>query len=100
MNWFPEHLKRIIDIYGPGNVGLITFKEILKPKYKELFDIKYFGNLRSSNIFEDRRVLIVLGTYFGTDAQVFDYLERIFDMHDRRQIVEEEDDPQDDGRPE
>jgi len=91
--WFPNHLKKIKEIYGEENVGLITFKEVSElknPKYIELFDNQHFGNLRSSNAFVNKRVLVVLGTYFGTDSQIFEHLNKIFDLHDRSQIVEEE----------
>jgi hypothetical protein len=90
MKWFPNHLKKIKEIYGEENVGLISFKEILKPKYSELFNIQYFGNLRSSNIFEQKRVIVVLGTYFGKKEQVYKHLKEIFDIVDINQISEEE----------
>jgi len=93
MTWFPQHLKKIKEIYGEENVGLITFKEVVElknKKYFELFDTPFLGNLRSSNAFEDKRVLVVLGTYFGMQNQLFENLEKIFDVHNREQIVEEE----------
>ena len=93
MNWFPKHLKKIREIFGEENVGLITFKEVSElknPKYFELSSNQYFGNLRSSNAFENKRVIIILGTYFGSKIHIFEHLEKIFDIHNREQIVEEE----------
>jgi hypothetical protein len=93
MYWFPQHLKRIKEIYGEDNVGLISFKEVFEPKnhrYLELHDNPYFGNLRSSNLFENKRVLVILGTYFGTETHVHTHLKDIFDLDDISQIFEEE----------
>ena len=93
MIWFPQHLKKIKEIYGEENVGLITFKMVsgLKNKrYAELFDNQYFGNIRSSNALINKRVLVILGTYFGTGNQVFEHLEKLFNIDDRQQIQEEE----------
>lgn len=56
----------------------------------DLSNTPYLGNLRSSNAFENKRVIVVLGTYFGTQNQLFEYLEKIFDIHDREQMVEQE----------
>jgi len=62
--WVPEHLKRIREIFGNENVGIITFKE-LGEKSKFLgYNVEYYGNLRSKNTFENMPVLVVLGHFF------------------------------------
>ncbi len=62
--WVPVHLSNIRDIFGSENVGIITFKE-LGEKSKFLgFNVEYYGNLRSTNTFEDKPVIVILGHFF------------------------------------
>jgi len=67
--WVPEHLKKIREIFGNENVGIITFKE-LGDKSKFLgFNVEYYGNLRSKNTFENKPILVVLGHFFPPMVQ-------------------------------
>lgn len=62
--WVPKHLKKIREIFGNENVGIVTFKD-LGEKSKFLgFNVEYYGNLRSKNTFENTPVLVVLGHFF------------------------------------
>ncbi len=91
LHWLPKHIQHIKEIYGEENIGIITFKKIAKSGYVSLlgYEIQYFGGLRSSNSFKDKKALIVLGTFFESKDNIFEYLEKIFDIHDKSIIVEE-----------
>jgi hypothetical protein len=91
MKWLPYHLKKIRDIYSEENIGIVTFKIIAGSDYIKLLglDLQYFGGLRSSNIFKDKRVIIVIGTFFEKKEDIFDLIEKLFDEHDRGMILEE-----------
>jgi len=56
-------IKKIIEVFGIENVGIITFKDIAKHVKVLGIDIEYFGNLRGTNILEGKSVLIVIGAW-------------------------------------
>jgi len=91
MKWFPNHLKKIREIYGEQNVGIITFQKIAQSGYSQLlgFNTQYYGGLRSSNTLKDKRVIVILGTYFESKNDVKELLKKLFDETDTRQIIEE-----------
>jgi hypothetical protein len=65
-----ESIKQIRRVFGEENVGIITFKDIgISKDIGDVcdilnFNLEYYGNLRSSNKFEDKPVIILIGTYF------------------------------------
>jgi hypothetical protein len=91
MNWLPYHINKIKEIYGEENVGIITFKKIANSGYFKLlgYDIQHYGGLRSSNTFRNKKAIIIIGTYFQSEDDIFEYLEKIFDIHDKGIIIEE-----------
>jgi len=64
LKWLPNDLNKIRDIFGEKNIGIITFKEIAEQCRKLGFDVEYYKNLRSKNIFKDKPVLIIIGHFF------------------------------------
>lgn len=62
--WLSHDMQRIMDIFGRGNVGIITFKEYGKILQAFGFDVEYFGALRGTNLLEDKKVLVILGGWF------------------------------------
>mgnify|MGYP000542531224 CR=1 FL=1 len=82
-------IVKIIDIYGYDDIGIITYKEIAK-NLSSMFagEYEYFGNLRSKNVFKNKKVLIVIGTYSGSDKHVEKMLLKLFDISNP-QIIDE-----------
>jgi len=62
--WISRDMQRIIEIFGAGNVGVITFKELAEMGNTLGFDLEYFGGLRGTNKLEDKPVLVILGGWF------------------------------------
>jgi hypothetical protein len=91
LNWLPYHINKIRDIYGEENVGIITYKKIaIEPFFRLLgINIQHFGGLRSSNLFKDKKVLVVLGTFFESEDDILDLVEKIFDIQGKDIIIEE-----------
>jgi hypothetical protein len=58
-----SEIKEIINTFGIENVGIITFKDIAKFGPILGLDIEHFGGLRGTNILEDKRVLIIIGSW-------------------------------------
>ncbi len=58
-----SEIKEIINTFGIENVGIITFKDIAKYGPILGLDIEHFGGLRGTNILEDKRVLIIIGSW-------------------------------------
>jgi len=62
--WLPFHLRKIREIFGENNVGIITFK-IIGERCKLLgYNTEYYNNLRSKNNFTNKPVLVILGHFF------------------------------------
>jgi hypothetical protein len=56
-------MNLIMNIYTPEDVGIITFKDYADICTTFGFEVEYFGNLRGSNILEEKPVLVIIGTY-------------------------------------
>jgi hypothetical protein len=61
--WFSSHMKIIMDIFGRNHVGIITFKDFGDIIKSFGYDAEYFGNLRGTNVLENKPVLVIVGTY-------------------------------------
>jgi len=53
-----------------------------KGLYMPLLETEYFGNLRSSNRLEDKKVLVILGTYSISLDAARDVAKKLFDLSD------------------
>ena len=93
--WLTEDMKNIMDIFGAENVGVIGFKDFLDiPRTVGIKALSY-GDLRSSNALEDVRVVVILGTFYGTKEQIHEQIYQLFyfdDMDNIMEKTEEEDD--------
>lgn len=75
-------LKNIISIFGPENVGVITYKELTYDNVvtnREEFsglEAMHYGNLLGSNSLEGRKVLVILGSYDIPRKQVADEINK------------------------
>jgi len=67
--WLEPCMKNIMDIYGKNNVGIITFKEFGSIVKSFGFDVEYYGNLRGTNVLEDKPVLVLIGSYLPIIAR-------------------------------
>ncbi len=84
--WLQNHIKRIREIFGEENVGIITF-QFIGEKCKLLgYNVEYFNNLRSKNTFTNKPVLVILGHFFPpmikTDKEGNPKTEGIIEMID------------------
>jgi hypothetical protein len=70
ITWLPDHLNKIRGIFGEENVGIITFQELAEGSRTLGYNTEYYGNLRSKNVFENTPVLVVLGHFFPSDAEL------------------------------
>lgn len=98
IEWLASHLQKIIDIYGEKNIGLITYKEvanILKSFGVTNIQMEHFGFLRGKNTLEDKKVLIIVGTYQIAEKDLRKHLKEIFYIYNpkiieyKEQIVKE-----------
>lgn len=65
LKWLPNQLNRIRNIFGKSNVGIITFKDLANAiKLMGYENVVHYGDLRSTNAFEEIPVIVVIGTYF------------------------------------
>jgi len=62
--WLLRDMRRIMDIFGRGNVGIITFKKYAEVCQTFGFDVEYFGALRGTNLLADKKVLVIIGGWF------------------------------------
>lgn len=82
MEWVNSDLKNIISIFGPENVGVITYKELTSDNVvtnREEFsgiEAMHYGNLLGSNSLEGRKVLVILGSYDIPRKQVADEINK------------------------
>lgn len=87
--WLESDMKNIMKIYGKNNVGIITFKEFGSIVKSFGFDVEYYGNLRGTNVLEDKPVLVLIGSYLpiiaswnATDAKEDkEYYEDLLSKH-------------------
>jgi hypothetical protein len=62
--WISRDMRAIMDVFGSGNVGVISFKDLCEEGQVLGADFEYFGGLRGSNILEDKPVLVIIGGWF------------------------------------
>lgn len=62
--WLSRDMNQFMDIFGRGNVGIITYKEYAEVCKSFGFDVEYFGALRGTNLLEDKKVLVIVGAWF------------------------------------
>jgi len=62
-NWLTAHMKLIMKVFGRNNVGIITYKDLADFPKTVGYDLEYYGNLRGTNILENKPVLVIIGSY-------------------------------------
>jgi hypothetical protein len=70
--WLTADMKIIMEIFGKNNVGIITFSEFGSIVKSFGFDVEYYGNLRGTNVLEDKPVLVLIGSYLPIVASWID----------------------------
>jgi hypothetical protein len=62
-NWLATHMKFIMRVFGRNNVGIITYKDLAEFPKAVGYDVEFYGNLRGTNILENKPVLVIIGSY-------------------------------------
>lgn len=62
--WISRDMQHIMEVFGEGNVGVITFRELAEKGHMLGFDLEYFGGLRGTNKLENKPVLVIIGGWF------------------------------------
>ena len=62
--WMFNHIRTIKNLFGENNVGIISFKtNVERWRLLGIKNVESFGDIRSSNAFKDKKVLVVIGCY-------------------------------------
>ena len=73
-----QDLKKIYQIFGSNNIGIITYKDLIADnmimRRKEFlgFEAMGYGSILGSNSFDGKKALVVLGTYDISRDQVIE----------------------------
>jgi transposase-like protein len=77
--WLSTHLKFIMKLFKEDNVGIITYKDLGGFSKAVGYDVELYGNLRGTNLLENKPVLVLLGSYLPIVTSWFAKKKRAYD---------------------